>query len=204
MKNNYLVQAWLVLMLAICFGAALAGMQVGLSERIDREKLNETYEQVHLLVPGADKDATREFVTPAERLAYEANDAQGGRVGWVIKAAGQGFADKIELLIGLDAESNQITGLYVLDQKETPALGNKIIEPAWRAQFAGLWFSGPVRVVKVPLPRTDAEAESLRKKNQVAAVTGATVSSVSVANIVNRAVGQFRGKLAGNELKEKE
>ena len=47
MKNNYLVQAWLVLALAVGFGAALASVQVALQPRIDENKRNETYEYIH-------------------------------------------------------------------------------------------------------------------------------------------------------------
>ncbi|KKL16433.1 hypothetical protein LCGC14_2495630, partial [marine sediment metagenome] len=34
-------------------------------------------------------------------------------------------------------DATKITGLYVLSQKETPGLGNKIENPEWRGQFVG-------------------------------------------------------------------
>ena len=198
MKDNYLVQAWLVLTLAVGFGAALAGVQVALQPRIEANKLAETHNQIPKLVPGADKAATIELQTPDERIAYKAFDATGAHVGWVIRASGQGFADKIELLIGLDAGCERILGLYVLDQKETPALGNRIVEGPWRAQFAGLSAADGVSVVKPPTEPAG---------NEVQAVTGATVSSRSVADIVNQATRAFRrdmGELKQAEPKEKD
>ena len=192
-KKNYLVQAWLVLALAVGFGAALAGVQVALKPLIDENKRNETYSQIPKLVPGADKAATVELVSADGKIAYKAIVGSEHK-GWVIKAVGQGFADKIELLIGLDARAERILGLYVLDQKETPALGNKIVELKWRGQFAGLAASNEVTVVKGKAASGD--------RNEVAAVTGATVSSESVCGIVNKAVAEFRKKMGS--LKEKQ
>jgi len=203
MKNNYLRQAWLVIVLALCFGAVLAGVQISLQPRIDQNKLNETYEQIpelvrirddaHRTCRFPDKNRTRELLTDDGKIAYKAFSADGEHLGWVIKAAGQGFADRIELLIGLDAEAEIITGLYVLDQKETPALGSRITSPEWCSQFAGLTAAKPVLLTK-------AGPEAGR--NDIKAITGATVSSRSVCEIVNAAVAEFRQRLP--ELKEKE
>jgi len=192
MKKNYLIQAWLVLALAVGFGGGLAGVQVALQPRIDENKRNETYDQVPNLVPGADKAATEPLVSADGKIAYKAI-AGGKHLGWVIKAAGQGFADRIELLIGLDSGAETILGLYVLDQKETPALGNRIVEKKWREQFAGLVAAGAVKVVK---------GSANRGRNEVAAVTGATVSSQSACDIVNKAVTEFREKMGQLEAKQ--
>ncbi|MCK4601110.1 MAG: FMN-binding protein, partial [Phycisphaerae bacterium] len=100
MKNNYLRQAWLVIVLALCFGAALAGVRISLQPRIDQNKLNETYEQIPELLriwddasrtyKPAHKNRTREFLTDEGKIAYKAFSADGEHLGWVIKAAGQG------------------------------------------------------------------------------------------------------------------
>jgi len=199
MKNNYLVQAWLVLMLAVCFGAALAGIEIALGPVIEQNKLNETYDQIPRLVKVsdngkyvcADKGSTREFVSPEGKIAYKAFTADGRHLGWVIKAAGQGFADRIELLIGLDAGAEVITGMYVLDQKVTPALGSKITGAGWRGQFDGKSTLDEITVSKA----TPVGSE-------IKAISGATVSSESVSTIVNKAVAEFRENIG--RLKEKE
>jgi len=181
-KRNYLGQAWLVLALALCFGSALAGVEIVLKGRIDDNKLAETRGQIPALVPGAEGGQAVEL---AGRTVYRA--MSGNRqVGWVIPAGGQGFADKIEVLIGLDASAERLTGLYVLSQKETPGLGNRITEGPWLGQFAGKAAASPLAVSK---------AEPLAG-NEILAVTGATISSESVARIVNQAVAEFRQALA--------
>lgn len=181
-KDGYIRQAWLVLVLAACFGAALAGVHVGLADRIEANKLGDTLEQVPALVSGAVEGRAE---TVGGRTVYRAVDRPGRCVGWVVPAGGQGFADRIELLIGLDAKAQTITGLYVLEQKETPGLGNRIEDAAWRRQFAS---KSTARVLAVTKAQTPGE-------NEIQAVTGATVSSQSVTDIVNDAVARFRAEL---------
>ncbi|MFH1568374.1 MAG: FMN-binding protein [Gemmatimonadota bacterium] len=177
-KRNYIGQAWLVILLSLGFGGALAGVQVKLEGRIAANKLAETLGQVPQLVPGAEQGEQRQV---AGQIVYRAL-AGGQPVGWVIPASGQGFADRIELLLGVDPGVTRITGLYILDQKETPGLGNKIIEAGWRRQFGGKSTTAPLSA------KTGGGASG----NQIDAVTGATISSVSVCDIINANLAQMR------------
>lgn len=197
----FLVQAWLVLLLASFFGAALAGIQLTLAPKIEANKLNETLERVPELIFGAGKPPgtaadsgpleiqprTFEAGTGALKKTYSVFEARtdGQTDGWVAKASGQGYADKIELLVGVDAAARNITGLFILDQKETPGLGNKIMEPVWRNQFIWKSTSRPLTAVKTK-PSAD---------NEIQAITGATISSKSVCDIVNQTLTNLRKPL---------
>jgi electron transport complex protein RnfG len=172
---RHLADAWLVIVLSLGFGGALAGVHVSLGERIRLNQLNETLSQIPQLVPGS--AGGEAFGEAGGRPVFKALDGSGQTKGYVIQARGQGFADVIQVLIGVDAEARQITGLYVLEQKETPGLGNKITEPAWCAQFKDK-----------PAEALEAVKGNPAAPNQVRAVTGATISSVSVCQIVNDAV----------------
>ena len=185
MKMDYLRQAWLVIVLSAGFGAALAGVQTSLQERIAANKLAETKTQIPVLVEGAE---TGKAEMIADRTVYRALAGEK-QVGWVIPAGGQGFADRIEVLVGLDKELARITGLYVLDQKETPGLGNKIIDESWRAQFVGKPTAPPLVVVK----------SGASKPNDIDAVTGATISSEAVCDIVNRTVSEMSAELGTSQ-----
>ncbi|NCC52310.1 MAG: FMN-binding protein [Spartobacteria bacterium] len=183
MKNNYIGQAWLVLVLAIVFGSALAGVQTTLQGRINENKLKDTMTQIPNLVPDAET-GVQDVIGGV--TVFKAMDKGNQQVGWVIQASGQGFADVIELLVGMSLDGATITGLYVLDQKETPGLGNKIVDDDWRDQFNGQPAGAPLTVVKNKVTE---------KNDEIQAVTGATISSDSVVAIVNKAVGQFRAAL---------
>jgi electron transport complex protein RnfG len=200
-KTNFISQTWLVLLLAICFGALLAGMQITLGPTIEANKINETLEKVPEMVFGAahaQELADRKQavdVTPisvgvdkaGKTIRYSVFEAktEGQLAGWVVKTAGQGYADKIEMLIGLDPMIEKITGIFVLDQKETPGLGNKIVTDEWRSQFLAKSTAQPLATVK-----SKASAG-----NEIDAITGATISSKAVTDIVNAAVHNLRNPL---------
>lgn len=213
-QSNKLVQAWLVITLAMGFGIALAGVQLVLGPVIEQNKLNETLEKVPELVLGKDLSAkmaeeNQILETTPRQVTVQKGDRskyyrvyeiryQGERKGWVVKAKGQGYADTIELLVGLSPDFATITGLFVLDQKETPGLGNKIIFEDWRGQFLNAPADKPLTVVKT----------GASNPGEIDAVTGATISSKSVTNLINTAIGDLREPLtseaadAGKEEKD--
>lgn len=201
-RNSNLLQAWLVLVLAIGFGAALSGVQAKLGPVIEQNKLNETLRRVPELVWGsraaermARKDApvtiTPKVVTvrnngkTAYYRTYEA-ESLGRLEGRVVKAGGQGYADRIEMLVGVDPSVATITGIFILEQKETPGLGNKIVSAQWRNQFAGRQTDRPLEVAK---GGADGPYD-------IDAITGATISSRSVTGIVNRALRDLKTRPA--------
>ncbi|BBO68060.1 hypothetical protein DSCA_19900 [Desulfosarcina alkanivorans] len=207
LKASSLVQAWLVLLLAVSFGVSLAGVQLVLGPVIEANKINETLEKVPELVLGSDLAAKmtdqnqsldiavrRVAVTKTDRdKAYSVYEAryQGELRGWVVKAKGQGYAGVIEILVGLSPGLKTITGVFVLDQKETPGLGNKIITTEWRGQFIGAPADRSLMVVK----------GGAVQPGEIDAVTGATISSKSVAAMINVAVADLRKPLAEMEQK---
>lgn len=181
-------QSWLVVLLSLVFGGALAAVEITLAPRIRENKRNATVSQIPELVPGAVKEASREQ-TVGGAAVFAAFDASNRQVGWVVPAAGQGFADRIELLIGLDTGATTITGIYVLDQKETPGLGDYITaKERFRKYFEGQPTAAPLKVVK---------REVATGSGEVKALTGATISSESVAAIVNQRLKELGAALAG-------
>lgn len=196
-RGGYIGQAWLVLLIAGVSGGALALVHVKLQPRIEQNKIDETRDQIPLLVKGADKLKTQEYVSADGKVAYKAFSADGRHLGWVIKAAGQGYADLIELLLGLDADAETITGVYVLSQIETPGLGNKIAGKQWKGREWTSQFAGKSALDPLSAAKGSADAPT-----QVEAISGATVSSTSVCDIVNNAVAEFRAKMATLKRKD--
>ena len=191
-QRGYLSQAWLVILLALAYGGALAGVQTTLQPMIDENKRLETYRQIPALV-GIAESTDAERITIEER-EIEDDDGRKQKVylalidgqpqGWVLPAGGMGFADRIEVLIGLDPAAETITGLWVLDQKETPGLGDLIRDEDFRSRFVGKSTGEYI------------EAESAPKQsNEILALSGATISSQSVAKIVNKAVDRSKGAI---------
>lgn len=194
MKSKFLKQSWLVLVLALVFAGALAAVDLFLRGPIEENQINETYDRIGKLVKGADKAETVEYLADDGKVAYKALTSDKRHVGWVIRAAGAGFADKIVLLIGLDPKAETITGLYVLDQKETPNLGSKITEDKWTSRFSGKKAAESLEITRQKPPKGT---------NLIPSVSGATISSESVCTIVNKAVAEFRQKLDSLKIRNK-
>lgn len=190
--GGYLRQAWLVIFLGLLYGGALAGVQTSLGPRIEQNRRAETYRVIPQIVPGADAAQTTERTLTGRdgkpSRVYRVHTAGGQLAGWVLPAGGLGFADRIDLLVGLDPELHTITGIYVLEQKETPGLGNFISSESFRGRFAGMSADESLMVVK---------ETPTAGNNEILALSGATISSESVANIVNTAIENLREPLRG-------
>lgn len=186
---NYIKQAWLVLLLALLYGASLAGVQLSLSGIIADNKRNETYNVIPDLVPGAIKDQTEEITVTDKNgkatVVYKAKQENGDLIGWVIPASGQGFADTIEIIVGINKSCDSITGMYVLNQKETPGLGDYITGEDFRSRFNSKTLLSPLKVAR----------QETSERDEILALTGATISSQSICDIINKAMDNLRETL---------
>lgn len=102
----------------------------------------------------------------------------GEIVGYAIAAGEPGFQDIIRLIFGYDAAGGQLLGMKVLESRETPGLGDKIEkDSAFVVQFDGA--APPLVGVKRRGGGTPGEIDM---------ITGATISSRTVINIINHAL----------------
>ncbi len=114
-------------------------------------------------------------------LGYDGN---GSPVGFAIVGGEPGFQDIIQLIFGYDPASGEVLGMRVMESKETPGLGDKIFkDAAFVAEFEG---------VKAPL---EGVKESTGGPNEVDMITGATISSQTVVDIINHRLERLDGML---------
>lgn len=210
LRDSHLGQAWLVLLLAGVFGALLAAVHLKLSPRIEDNIRAEIMREIPGLLLGAEVlegasiTIEGDLVTvepaageprvltiveqPSEASAlYRVADGDPERLlGWVARGQDHGYADVIELLVGLTADTGRITGIYVLNQKETPALGDGIVRSDFRRHFVGIPTDRPLVV----------GADAAQSPYAIQALTGATVSSRSVCKIVNDTVALVKVEIA--------
>jgi electron transport complex protein RnfG len=184
--GNPVLQAWLVLVLALAFGSGLAGLEYALGPRIAQNKLDESLSQIPALVPGATRGEADDQVVPGKRV-FRALASDGSLRGWVVPGKGTGFADKVEILVGLDAQAQQLTGIFVLDQKETPGLGDNITTEAFRSRFVGFGTSVDLDAQQAPTDKSSGVVQAL---------SGATISSDTVCTIINQTVDAVEQPLA--------
>jgi H+/Na+-translocating ferredoxin:NAD+ oxidoreductase subunit G len=121
--------------------------------------------------------------------AYLGFDAGGNRLGAAVTAQEPGFQEEVLLMIGFEPSNGALIGFKVLEQKETPGLGDKIErDTSFVSQFVGR--IPPVKGVK------KADASNL---SQVQTITGATISSRAVIRIINHAVERWQPLLVAYE-----
>ena len=110
---------------------------------------------------------------------YLVKDEAGQPAGYVFLSSGPGLWGEITAALGFDARLEKLTGVDFLKQNETPGLGARIGEPWFREQFRGK--RGPFTTVGEGEPAAE---------NQFDAITGATLTSNFVKDLLNAAVGQ--------------
>ena len=121
-----------------------------------------------------------------EKDVYKVLDNKGSLLGYAFTAEGNGYQGTIQLLVGVDSKLQKMTGIEVLESQETPGLGAEIAVSNFKDQFKGLPLSHKIEYVKNQKPTKDYEIE---------AITGATISSRAVVNILNDKIEKIEKEL---------
>lgn len=133
-----------------------------------------------------------EQIESAEFPLFEVFDSEHNSLGYAVLYEGNGFQGNIRLMFGVEKNLNTLKGLEILEQVETPGLGTKVAESDFKDQFNGLRCETQVDWVKGASPS---------KPNEIQAVTGATISSKSVVQIINNGLQALRNiETPGGEL----
>jgi electron transport complex protein RnfG len=123
---------------------------------------------------------------------YAGYDDRGGLVGIAVEAEGMGYQDVIRVIYGYSVDQEAVVGLRVLESKETPGLGDKIEnDPAFLENFERLDVS--LSEDQSALAHRIVTVRSGEKEHpwQVDGITGATISSVAIGNILDRSAGTW-------------
>lgn len=161
-------------------GGVLAQFNAWAAPLIAQNQREATERAIFLVQP---ETARYELVEQGDFEVYHVYDAQDRPLGYALVHAGDGFQGDVRLVIGLTEDLAILTGIEVLAMTETPGLGTLINEEPFKGQFRGLSAEPEVTWVK------GAPAGA---PNQVQAITGATISSRAVVDIVNESIAELR------------
>ncbi len=109
------------------------------------------------------------------------------------KLEGSGLWAPISMVIALRADLETIHGMAILEQAETPGLGARIVEAEFLAGFVGKRIEPEIILVS----RKKAERE-----NEVDAITGATLSSKALEEIINKESHRYRKVIITSKIIE--
>ena len=124
-------------------------------------------------------NAAMEAVLPAdsyEQVEYTGGNAlvtavyKAGDAGYVVQVAPSGFGGNLDVMVGVGADGT-CTGVSIISHAETSGLGANATKEDFRAQFVG-----------------KANVAVTKDGGDIAALTGATITSRAVCDGVNAAI----------------
>ncbi len=190
--NNIVKMFLNLVVIGALSGIILSGVFGVADPMIKANKEKELKEAIFVVLPGAKDFKVLEKTVGQEKLiVYKGIDENGSPVGVAFKADGGGFQGNIGLMVGLDTSYLKLKAVEVLEQLETPGLGDRIREEAFKDQFKGLEVKPRVEYIKYRKPE---------KPNQIQAITGATISSEAVVKNINRAVEKVVANFPAEEI----
>lgn len=190
---KFVKEVLFIFLLAFFFAGITAGANLWLSPRIqlNDETRNARYLLTVLGIPFPQDADARQLedirighVAKAEldgQHVYRGYDDSGQPLAYAFPVGGKGFWGRIEGLLALNNDLNEITGIVFTQNVETPGLGARITEQWFRDQFQGISLPEHPKDGKyVVVSKQDAG-----KGNRVDAITGATMTSTLVEKFLN-------------------
>ena len=187
-------QSWLLILSAFVFGLLMAVTNAALSPRIEQNKAAKLSALMTTLLPQAKSfeavdQAIEIELGPGKKepiRVYKALTEARECAGWSFKISGQGFADKIEMVVAVDKDFTGLAGFSVLACSETPGFGDRMKGDEFRNQFVGAPATG-LRLAK--------SGDRARIDDEIVAITGATVTSEAVVATFNRYMEKIREQM---------
>jgi electron transport complex protein RnfG len=193
--KHFIQQSWLLIVASCLFGLLIAVANAALSERIEQNRINKLNRLTRALLPEAENfialDTEIEIESTRgkkEKVQVYKAVSEGKCVGWSFNAAGSGFADKIELVVAVDKDFQKLAGFDILASNETPGFGDQIKYDYFRDQFKG----APAEELKLV---SIGSANPGEIDSEIVAITGATISSEAVVEIINNSITQIKNQM---------
>ena len=122
---------------------------------------------------------------PKYAKVYVKEDASGNPELVVLPVKGYGLWGTIYGFLTLESDLNTIKGISFYSHKETPGLGARIEEPKWRAQWDGIQSYDDEGNVATGVTKAGNP-----KENWVDGISGATLTSRGVSNMIQFWLGE--------------
>jgi RnfABCDGE-type electron transport complex G subunit len=178
MKDNLKIILVLTVVCVIC-GFLLSFVFSAAKTKIDENERQLIYRGFSIIVQDFDRVEENVVNTKTVYMLYDATDTL---IAYASLSQGQGYGGTIKILFALDAQLEKLLGIEIIESIETPGLGSRINEEAFKEQFRDLTTQEKLQCIK----------SNPEKETQVQAITSATISSKAVANIVNKGIEELK------------
>jgi Na+-transporting NADH:ubiquinone oxidoreductase subunit C len=120
----------------------------------------------------------------------EGDDAE--IIGYAFPVEGVGFWAKIAGFVRVSPDLQRIRGIVFTEQAETPGLGARITEQAWRERFKDLTAAEPEEGTQfIYIGGDQPGPEDKRYGRYVDSISGATQTAIAVENFLNEDLAAF-------------
>jgi Na+-transporting NADH:ubiquinone oxidoreductase subunit C len=102
----------------------------------------------------------------------------------VLPVRGPGLWGPLYGFLALKGDMNSVQGLGFYEHKETPGLGGEVDNPKWKALWVDKKVFGVDDAVAISLPKGKVDASTPDAEHKVDALSGATLTSVGVENLL--------------------
>jgi electron transport complex protein RnfG len=134
-----------------------------------------------------------------EPLVYAGYDEANRLAGIAVEAQGMGYQDVIRLLYGYSFAEDAVVGIRVLESRETPGLGDKIeTDAGFLENFERLVVSLTDDLSAIVHPIEFVKQGKKEHPWQIDGITGATISSNAIANILSRSTAYWVPRIRQN------
>ncbi len=197
--KNFIQQSWLLIVVSFVFGLLIAVANAAWQDEIlqnEEDKFNNLAKGMLTEAAGFETalDDAEIKSLKGKKIKIDikkAISADGKCVGWAFICEGSGFADKIKLVLTVDAGFDKLAGFGVLSSNETPGFGDQIKLPYYRNQYV----NAPAAALTLSKTGNPKIIDS-----EIVAISGATVSSEAVIKIINHYIEQVREQLQSKGL----
>lgn len=174
--NKVPVTTAILFIICIIVTAALSGTNFLTKDRIAALNAKAEKDAMALVLP-ADNYAENSIELGSQSYTYYKAEKGGEVVGYIISTSENGYGGEIKLMVGTDTKGT-VTGVKILSaDDETPGLGANVKNKSFYEQYIE-------KTKDVVLQKNTADSS----KNEIKAVTGATISSTAVNKAVNNAL----------------
>ena len=181
MKEAIKITLVLTIVCLVC-ALALSVVHGSAKDKIAKNAAAMVQQAIRTLAPTM---KSMETIGEKEDVVYKLSDGSGNIIGYAFLAEGQGYQGKIKMLSVISPNLVKLEGIEVLESVETPGLGAKIQGMPFRKQFMNLAID----------PQIVCTKEEVSSPNQIKAITGATVSSKAVVNILNKRITKLKEQI---------
>lgn len=187
--------------------ARVVDMRTG---RFSDEALSAGYEQIKAAKDPAQSKAVAEQADIAKvrrvenfALVYLVGDREHPEK-IILPIRGYGLWGTLYGFLALQGDANTVAGLGFYEHKETPGLGGEVDNPSWKAQWPGKEVYGANGEVELHLIKGSVDRDSDNARHEIDGLSGATLTSRGVSNLVkfwlgNSGYGPFLSNLKAGD-----